>query len=87
MIRHGFHRDCSAQRPASDGVTVNETNSDVSVATVTTKPNSLKKRPTEPGRNEIGRNTTTSTNVMTIAASPISLRPLIAASAGDSPAA
>ena len=81
----GCQVESSAQRPASDGVTVNDTNSDVSVATVTTKPNSRKNRPTEPGRNEIGRNTTTSTSVMTIAATPISSRPLIAAADGPSP--
>src|ERR1700744_6006129 len=57
--RHGFQVESSAQRPASVGVTVNETNSEVSVATVTTRPNSRKNSPTEPGRNEIGRKTNT----------------------------
>jgi hypothetical protein len=85
MMPHGFQVESSAQRPASVGVTVNETKSEVSVATVTTSPNSRKKSPTEPGKNEIGRKTTTSTSVMTIAATPISLRPLIAASSGPSP--
>src|SRR5581483_7265236 len=56
MKRHGRHVERSAQRPASVGLTVNETNSEVRVATVTTKPNSRKNRPTEPGKNEIGRN-------------------------------
>ena len=65
-------RESSDQRPASAGVTVNETNSEVSVATVTTRPNSRRNRPTEPGKNEIGKNTTTSTSVITIAATPIS---------------
>jgi type IV secretory pathway VirB10-like protein len=64
---------------------VNETKSEVSVATVTTSPNSRKNRPTEPGRNEIGKNTTTSTSVMTIAATPISAPALIAAVLGTSP--
>ena len=86
-IRHGCHVESSAQRPASDGVTVNDTNSDVSVATVTTRPNSRKNSPTEPGKNEIGKKTTTSTSVMTIAATPISSRPLIAARRGSSPSA
>ena len=85
MIPHGRQFESSAQRPARLGVTVNETNSEVSVATVTTKPNSRRNRPTAPGRNEIGRKTTTSTSVMTIAATPISVRPLTAASVGDSP--
>src|SRR5471030_74687 len=85
MMGHGFQCDKSAQRPASDGVTVNDTNSDVSVATVTTRPNSRKNKTTEPGKNEIGKNTTTSTSVITIAATPISFRPLTAASLGGSP--
>src|ERR1700680_2952039 len=85
MSDHGFHVESRAQRPASAGVTVNETHSDVSVATVTTRPNSRKNSPTDPGKNEIGRKTTTSTKVITIAATPISLRPRTAASIGGSP--
>ena len=71
------------QRAASIGVSVNETNSENSVATTTTTPNSFMNLPTIPERNAIGRNTTTSTSVIATAAPPISLRPLIAASIGD----
>ena len=85
MKNGGFHFDLSDQFPASPGVTVNEVRSEVNVATVTTNPNSLKNRPTVPGRNAIGRKTTTSTSVITIAATPISLRPRIAAVCGASP--
>ncbi len=70
---------------ASIGVSVNETNSENSVATVTTMPNSCMYLPTNPLRNASGRNTTTSTSVIAIAALPISVRPLIAASPGDCP--
>ena len=52
MIRHGRHVESSDQRPASDGVTVNETNNDVRVATVTTRPDSRKNNPTEPARTD-----------------------------------
>src|SRR5580698_1036960 len=72
---HGFQRDTNDQCAASDGVIVNEINSDVSVATATTNPNSRKNSPTAPGKNEIGKKTTTSTSVMTKAAVPISERP------------
>ena len=82
---HGRQREKSAQRPESAGVTANETNSEVNVATVTTKPNSRKNNPTEPGKNESGRKTTTMTSVMTMVAIPISEIPLIAASFGFSP--
>ena len=75
----------SDQLPASDGVMVNDTKSEVSVAITTTIPNSLRKRPVMPGRNASGKNTTTSTSVITIAAAPISLRPRIAAVRGASP--
>ncbi len=75
----------SDQRPASVGVTVNDTNSEVSVATTTHSENSTKNLPTTPGRNAIGKNTTTSTRVMTIAAKPISERPFTAAMSGGSP--
>ena len=81
----GFHVESSDQLPASDGVTVNEMKSDVSVAVTTTSANSERKRPTVPGRKAIGKNTTTSTKVITIAAGPICERPLIAASFGGSP--
>ncbi len=77
--------ESSDQLPASAGVIVNETNSEVKVAIVTTTPNSLKNRPVWPGKNAIGRKTTTSTKVITIAATPISLRPRIAAVRGASP--
>ena len=81
----GRQVDFIDQRPASTGVTVNETKSEVSVATETTMPNSASCTPTAPLANAIGKKTTTSTIVMTIAAWPISLRPLSAASAGASP--
>ena len=70
---------------ASTGVSVNETSSENSVATVTTMPNSCMYLPTNPLRNASGKNTTTSTSVIAIAAPPISVRPLIAASPGDCP--
>ena len=75
MSRGARQFESSDQLPASDGVTVNETTSDVRVAIVTTIPNSARKRPVIPGRNAIGKKTTTSTSVMTIAAPPISLLP------------
>ena len=84
-IHHGRHAECSDHRPASVGVTVNETKSEVSVAAVTTRPNSRSESPTVPGRNESGRKTTTSTSVITIAATPISFRPSTAAVSGSSP--
>jgi len=84
-IPGGRQVESSDQLPASDGVTVNETKSEVRVAIVTTRPNSAKKRPIWPGRNAIGRNTTTSTSVITTAAGPISARPKIAAVRGASP--
>ena len=40
MIGHGFHVDFIDHKPASTGVTVNETKSEVRVATVTTSANS-----------------------------------------------
>src|ERR1700694_815565 len=84
MIRHGFQLLRRAQRPASVGVTVKDVHSEVHVATTTTKANSERNLPTTPGKKAIGRNTTTSTNVITIAAKPISERPLTAASSGGS---
>ena len=90
--RETLDRACGAfqlreQRPvpASAGVIVNEIASDVSVAVTTTSANSERNLPTIPGRNAIGRKTTTSTSVMTIAAGPICVRPLMAASFGASP--
>ncbi len=68
-------------------MTVNDTKSDVRVAIDTTIPNSASCTPTCPPAKAIGKNTTTSTIVITIAAVPISLRPLSAASAGASPIA
>ena len=85
MSAGGRQCPCSAQFPASDGVIVNETNSEVSVEITTTTPNSARFRPTWPCRNAIGRKTTTSTSVMTIAASPISFRPETAAACGACP--
>ncbi len=70
---------------ASIGVSVNETNSENSVATVTTMPNSFMYWPTKPLKNASGKKTTTSTSVIAIAAPPISVRPLMAASAGACP--
>ena len=67
------------------GVTVKETSSEKRVEQATVMPNSRKKRPTTPPMNAIGRKTTTSAMVMVRAARPISLRPLMAASLGDSP--
>ena len=46
--------ESSAQRPASDGVTVNDTNSEVSVAMMTTMPNS-RKNETDRARHERDR--------------------------------
>jgi hypothetical protein len=46
--------ESNAQLPASAGVTVNETASDANVATTTTSANSLRKRPTMPGKNAMG---------------------------------
>ncbi len=80
-----FQRESSDQFPASDGVMVNEMQSEVKVATTTTSANSDRNFPTVPGRNAIGRKTTTSTSVITTAAGPICVRPLIAASFGASP--
>ena len=40
MIHHGFQVDFNAQLPASDGVIVKQTNSEVSVAMTTTTANS-----------------------------------------------
>ena len=77
--------ESSDQLPASAGVIVNETSSDDSVATTTTSANSPKNLPTMPGRKAMGKNTTTSTSVMTMAARPISSRPLMAARTADSP--
>ena len=85
ITRGGRQFESSDQLPASEGVTVNDTASEVSVAITTTTPNSARKRPTMPGRNAIGRKTTTSTSVITTAAAPISLRPRIAAVRGASP--
>src|ERR1700688_2885912 len=56
------------QRPAKRGVSVNETNSEKSVATTMTMPNSFMYLPTIPERNAIGKKTTTSTSVIVIAA-------------------
>ncbi len=84
-MRGALCAESSDQFPASAGVTVNETASDVSVATTTTSPNSERKRPVTPGKKEIGKNTTTSTSVMTMAAAPISVRPSRAAVFGASP--
>ena len=74
-----------SQREASIGVSVNETNSESSVAEAITRPNWRKKPPTVPDMNATGVNTTTSTRVIAMAAIPISLRPLMAASCGSSP--
>src|ERR1700681_4831585 len=63
-------------RPARSGVSVNETNSEKSVATTITTPNSFMYLPTIPERNAIGKKTTTSTSVIVLAAWPISVRPL-----------
>ena len=73
----------SAQLAASDGVIVKQTKSEVSVEMTTTTPNSARLRPTWLWMNAIGKNTTTSTSVMTIAATPISVRPVMAAAAGS----
>ena len=69
---------------ASIGVRVNDINSENAVAHATVTPNCLKNWPTIPPINAIGRNTTMSTIVIVIAASPISDRPLRAASSGCS---
>ena len=63
------------QRPASNGVSVNDTSSEKSVATTMTKPNSRMYWPMMPVKNAIGVKTTTSTKVIVIAALPISVRP------------
>ncbi len=70
---------------ASSGVSVNETNSEKSVAVTTTAAYSFRYSPTMPGNSAIGANTTTSTIVIATAAPPISLRPLIAAFTGSCP--
>ncbi len=85
MKRGAVQLERNDQLPASDGVIVNDTTSEVSVAITTTMPNSLRKRPVMPGKNASGKKTTTSTSVMTMAAEPISLRPRIAAVRGASP--
>ena len=85
MKNGGFQFDFSAHRPASVGVTVNETNSDVSVEMTTTSANSTRLRPTCPPMNAIGKNTTTSTSVIATAAAPISSRPSTAACSGVAP--
>ncbi|MDA0301521.1 MAG: hypothetical protein O2822_03265 [Chloroflexi bacterium] len=74
-------------RAASNGVSVNDTSSDTSVAAAIVKPNSLKNPPIWPLTSPVGANTTTSTSVIAIAARPISARPISAASNGASPRA
>ena len=64
---------------------MNDTNSENNVAEITTSPNWRKYWPVIPDMKAIGANTTMSTRVMAIAAKPISLRPLTAASRGPSP--
>src|SRR5579872_261066 len=83
--RHGLHLLLRDQRPARVGVTVNDTHNEVSVAATTTKANSTMNLPTMPGKNAMGKKTTTSTSVMVIAANPISERPFTAAASGGSP--
>ena len=54
-------------------------------APATTTPNSLNKRPTNPCKNMMGKNTTASVSEVDITAKKISFEPLIAASFGDIP--
>ncbi len=85
MMRRVRLLESSDQFPAKAGVMVNETSSEDKVATTTTRANSPRNLPTMPGKNAMGKKTTTSTSVMTMAARPISRRPLIAARKGGSP--
>jgi hypothetical protein len=67
-------------REASHGVSVNPTNKLVKVDVITTTENCLSISATNTCKNKIGRNTTTSTNVIESAENPISIRPSIDAS-------
>ena len=87
MIPGARHVERIDQCAASVGVIVNDVKSEVSVATATVRPNSLRIFPSCPGKNAIGTKTTTSTSVTTTAASPISSRPLRAAVIAFSPIA
>src|SRR5690554_119197 len=66
-------------REASQGVKVKPTNKLVNVEVITTTENCLSISATKTCKNKIGKNTTTSTNVMDNAEKPISIRPSIAA--------
>ena len=66
-------------REANQGVSVKPTNKLVSVEVTTTTENCLSISATNTCKNRIGKNTTTSTNVIDNAAKPISIRPSIAA--------
>ena len=66
-------------REANHGVRVNPTNKLVSVEVITTTENCISISATNTCRNKMGKNTTTSTNVMDNAENPISIRPSIAA--------
>ncbi len=73
------------QRAPSIGVSVNDTASEKSVAATIVRPYCRKSWPTMPDIKAIGVYTTMSAAVMASAASPISLRPLMAANCGSSP--
>ena len=60
------------KRAQSIGVSVNETNSDIMIATATVTPKLLKKRPTWPSMNATGRKMTTSDRVVASTARLIS---------------
>ena len=67
-------------REAIQGVSVKPTNKLVKVEVITTTENCLSISATKTCKNNIGKKTTTSTNVMERAEKPISIRPSIAAS-------
>ncbi|MPM98737.1 hypothetical protein SDC9_145926 [bioreactor metagenome] len=66
-------------REANQGVSVNPTNKLVSVEVITITENCFSISATKTCKNKIGKNTTTSTNVIETAENPISIRPSIAA--------
>ena len=67
------------------GVSVNDTNADAAIATVTTTANSLKMRPMIPPISSTGMNTATSDTVIDMIVKPISRLPFSAASKGSEP--
>ena len=74
-----------SRREHNIGVSVNDTNIDARMATVTTTANSLKMRPTTPPISSTGMKTATSDTEIETIVNAISPAPFSAASKADSP--